>query len=81
MQNNVLKSKYKVVGLMSGTSLDGLDLAYCVFQKSASGWRYSIEKASTLRYPAEWLTRLSTAHTMTGEELMALDAAYGTYLG
>lgn len=81
MQNNVLKSKYKVVGLMSGTSLDGLDLAYCVFQKVASGWKYQIEKASTVRYPAEWLSRLSEAHTLGGQELMAVDASYGAYLG
>lgn len=81
MKNNVSKSKYRVLGIMSGTSLDGLDLAYCVFQKGSSGWRYDIGKASTIPYSRHWLSRLSTAHTMSGEELMALDAAYGSYLG
>ena len=81
MKKNVVKSKYKVIGMMSGTSLDGLDLAYCVFQKRASGWQYTLEKAATLKYSSDWLARLSQAHTLSGVELMALDAAYGSYLG
>ena len=66
---------------MSGTSLDGLDIAHCVFQKLKSGWRYSIQQCETVRYPRSWLTRLSQAHLATGEELMHLDSAYGSYLG
>lgn len=81
MQKNTTKSKYKVIGMMSGTSLDGLDLAYCVFQNGASGWKYTIEKTQTLKYSSDWLSRLSQAHTLSGVELMALDAAYGSYLG
>lgn len=81
MQKNAMKSKYKVIGMMSGTSLDGLDLAYCVFQNGASGWKYALEKTATLKYSANWLARLSQAHTLSGVELMALDAAYGSYLG
>lgn len=76
-----MKSKYKVVGLMSGTSLDGLDLAYCVFQTTKSGWTYRIDHYATVKYTTQWMTRLSTAHTLAGQELMKLDADYGTYLG
>jgi len=75
------KSKYRVIGVMSGTSLDGLDLAYCVFQKRQSGWVYSLEHATTITYPRQWLARLSAAHTLGGQELMALDAEYGTFIG
>ena len=77
----MMKSTYRVVGLMSGTSLDGLDLAYCVFKEVKSGWKYSLEKTSSLKYPSKWLSRLAGAHTLSGLDLMTLDADYGTYLG
>lgn len=76
-----MKAKYKVIGLMSGTSLDGVDMAYCVFQKYKYGWKYTIERQATLSYSSQWLGRLSDAHTLGGLDLMALDAAYGVYLG
>lgn len=76
-----MKSKYKVIGLMSGTSLDGLDIACCDFQQLKSGWKYSIAQYTTVKYPAPWLRKLSEAHKLSGEELIALDAEYGSYLG
>jgi anhydro-N-acetylmuramic acid kinase len=74
-------SKYSVIGMMSGTSLDGLDIASCTFKKNKSGWEYTIEKAITIKYPAAWVTKLSGAHKLSGEELVFLDTAYGKYLG
>lgn len=75
------KSRYKVIGIMSGTSLDGLDIACCSFSRSDRGWKYAIEHATTVKYPSSWLHRLSQAHTLNGEELMQLDADYGTFIG
>lgn len=75
------KNNYKVIGLMSGTSLDGLDVACCTFRQTGDGWRYTIEKALTVRYPDAWIKKLSGAHLLTGEELINLDVAYGKYLG
>jgi anhydro-N-acetylmuramic acid kinase len=72
---------YKVIGLMSGTSLDGLDLAYCVFKKQNDQWRFKIEAAVTVKYSKTWTEKLSKAHFLKGEDLVALDASYGKLLG
>ncbi len=72
--------KYRILGLMSGTSLDGLDLA-CVEFKAGRRWSFRVIEAETTGYSAKWKQRLSLAHTLSGEELLSLHAAYGKYLG
>jgi anhydro-N-acetylmuramic acid kinase len=74
-------TKYKTIGLMSGTSLDGLDIAYCIFTKKNSGWTYSIEACETIHYSTAWKTKLSSAHTLPSDQLIALHHAYGSLLG
>lgn len=66
---------------MSGTSLDGLDLAYCRFRKIKSGWTYTIDQAVTIKYSTSWTNKLSSAHNLNGEDLIRLDAEYGKWLG
>lgn len=66
---------------MSGTSLDGLDIACCTFVKKETGWQYTIEAAATTRYSSSLKKKLSTAHTLEGSQLMHLHHAYGKYLG
>jgi anhydro-N-acetylmuramic acid kinase len=75
------KNTYRVIGLMSGTSLDGLDVASCNFTKTEEGWKYEMTHADTIKYPSKWLKQLSAAHTLSAEELLTLDAAYGLFLG
>ncbi len=65
---------------MSGTSLDGVDIAYCTFTYE-QGWTFNLEAAQTIKYPAVWSLKLKTAHTLSAEKLLTLDSEYGTYLG
>ncbi|MDL5045970.1 anhydro-N-acetylmuramic acid kinase [Oscillatoria amoena NRMC-F 0135] len=75
------QDQYDVIGIMSGTSLDGVDLAYCSFIRKGSRWRYTIHEANTYAYNRSWKKILSTAHQLPGAELMKLHALYGHYLG
>ena len=75
------RSKYKVLALMSGTSLDGLDLAYCEFVKKGQRWQFNTHASQTVMYSSGWHRKLSTAHQLSGEKLLQLDLEYGTYLG
>ncbi|MEQ6121411.1 anhydro-N-acetylmuramic acid kinase [Reichenbachiella sp. MALMAid0571] len=76
----MLNNSYTSIGLMSGTSLDGLDMAYCRFWQEGSKWEYQILKATCLEYPNELFLKLKNAKGMSGEELAKLDIDYGKWL-
>ena len=69
-----------VVGLMSGTSLDGLDICLVSFDFDGT-WRYRIVKAESVDYPAELRDKLASAQTMTALAYARLHSDYGLYLG
>ena len=69
-----------VVGLMSGTSLDGLDLC-CVHFDFDGSWKYHIVKAESVDYPEDLRQRLATAQTMSALDYARLHSDYGLYLG
>ncbi len=74
------KNTYKAIGIMSGTSLDGLDMACCQFTKKRK-WEFEIQSAKTVKYSREWRKKLSAAHLLSAEDLLELDAAYGNFIG
>lgn len=78
---NVGTPKYDVIGLMSGTSLDGLDIAHCRFYAIANSWKYEIVQAETINYSADWKQRLINAETLSALDFQQLHADYGFYLG
>ena len=75
-----------IIGLMSGTSLDGLDMCYARFwlersAKPEGEWKYEIIKAEDEGYSAELKHKLATAQSMNAEEYALLHSDYGLYLG
>jgi anhydro-N-acetylmuramic acid kinase len=79
MQEN--NRKYRIAGLMSGTSVDGLDIACCEFEQERGVWKINILAARTVAYSKEWKERLSNAHCLSAENLAATDIEYGTFCG
>ncbi|MFN8276807.1 MAG: anhydro-N-acetylmuramic acid kinase [Chitinophagales bacterium] len=71
---------YRVIGLMSGSSLDGLDLADCRFWWD-DGWKYRIHEARCLPYSEIWITTLRQARQLTAVQLQQLDHEFGKYIG
>ncbi len=73
--------EYKIIGLMSGTSLDGLDIVYVHFLQEREKWLYKILQADSIPYSKEWQEKLRGSYYQTAEGITALDAEYGRYLG
>lgn len=66
---------------MSGTSLDGLDIVLCDFNKQNNRWIYRILDAKTIIYDTAWKNRLSGASDLTASDLLKLHNTYGEYIG
>lgn len=75
-----MKTSQKVIGLMSGTSLDGLDICYAVFERNAKNYTFHILEAETVLYSHQWKHQLQEAFHSNGEELDRLDKSYGELL-
>jgi anhydro-N-acetylmuramic acid kinase len=73
-----------IIGLMSGTSLDGLDVALCRFEGSGLGTKTSVLQFKTIPYPSvfkEELKSISFKEQVDLQKLTLLNAYIGTYHG
>lgn len=74
------KGTWYTIGLMSGTSLDGVDLAYIKFTNNEQ-LGYKILNTQAIPYSKNWKLRLQNAFYFNEEELKQIDIQYGKYLG
>lgn len=73
--------KATAIGLMSGTSLDGLDICLAEFEKLDNIWSFKILEAETISYNENWENKLQNAVDLSSEDLLALNSEYGFFLG
>jgi anhydro-N-acetylmuramic acid kinase len=72
---------YKAIGIMSGSSLDGLDIAYVHFNETGGDWNYEIVEAHCYSYSKEWAEKLTNAIHLSALQFQLLHVAYGEYIG
>lgn len=72
---------YHVIGLMSGSSLDGLDIVYTELEEIRGSWSYKLVAAECMPYDTHWQALLKNAGSMSVGDFLCLHTAYGRYLG
>jgi anhydro-N-acetylmuramic acid kinase len=77
----MFKETYNIIGVMSGTSLDGIDLANINFTIKNSKWNYQILESETISYSENWLNKLKVAVSFSEEKLIELNEDYTELLG
>lgn len=77
----MFKETYNVIGVMSGTSLDGIDLAHIHFTVFEGKWLYKILESETISYSENWVNKLKVAVGFSEEELKQLNEDYTELLG
>lgn len=66
---------------MSGSSMDGVDLAHCTLTENNGKWSYTINQAVTIPYDENWRIRLSQLRSQGSLIYVKTDVFYGRYLG
>lgn len=72
---------YKAIGIMSGSSLDGLDICFAEYEENGGKWIYEIKATDCIPYNNEWIDKLKNAVHLSAKEYLRLHTAYGHYIG
>ncbi len=80
-KNTSRTDRYRVIGVMSGSSLDGLDLALCTLEKGRTGWTYAMEKARTVPYAPMVREMLSQLMHGNAQQLAGMHVHLGEFIG
>ncbi len=72
-------NSYNSIGIMSGTSLDGIDLVEALFEETDGQWKYTIGASEFVPYSKGWQKRLSGLMKATALEYVQTHNDYGSY--
>lgn len=66
---------------MSGTSCDGLDIAYAEFYQDKTKWHYDVLLGETVVYKGELKEKLTGLSGLNTEDFVAADMMFGKFIG
>lgn len=72
---------YRAMGIMSGSSLDGLDMVCVQLEEQQRKWQMEVLAAACLPFEGDWADRLQGATALSAKDHVLLDAAFGHYIG
>ncbi|MGZ4090981.1 MAG: anhydro-N-acetylmuramic acid kinase [Bacteroidia bacterium] len=72
---------YNVIGIMSGSSLDGIDIVFTELQEQGGAWHYEIQHAVCISYDKLWHQKLQQSITLSAKDYLLLHTAYGEFTG
>ncbi len=73
--------KYKGIGVMTGTSLDGVDLVMVEFEEAETGWNYELLVGEEIPLDEKWYARLRCLDTADARTYARTNVYFGHYLG
>lgn len=77
----MIQQHYNIIGVMSGTSLDGVDLAHLQFHITNQNWSFEILECETIPYSESWVQQLKSAVNYNQNQLQELNQNYTQLLG
>jgi anhydro-N-acetylmuramic acid kinase len=72
-------NKLEIIGLMSGTSLDGLDIAHVIFNFKDEIIDFELLNYQTISFESSLLTKLQNATTFSVPQILMLDKELGSF--
>jgi anhydro-N-acetylmuramic acid kinase len=72
---------YNVIGLMSGSSLDGLDIALVELTEIRGAWTYVFTATECVPYEGDFAGKLARASALPVPQFLRLHTEYGHWLG
>ncbi len=75
------ENTYHSIGIMSGSSLDGLDIALCKFTESTGKWQHELLATDCVSFSAEMKAALRNATALSGKDIFQLHSSFGKFIG
>lgn len=71
---------YYVIGLMSGSSLDGLDMVHTSISYVSGKWEFEINHSACIPFPEELYNSLKKANSLSIPEFSVLNTEFGKFM-